>query len=48
MKADLLLQGGAIVDVVEKRCYAGDMLIKDGAYPRHCTLSFCGGGLGDS
>ena len=30
MKADLLLQGGAIVDVVEKRCYAGDILIKDG------------------
>ena len=29
-KADLLLQGGAIVDVVEKRCYAGDILIKDG------------------
>ena len=30
MKADLLLQGGAIVDVVEKRCFAGDILINDG------------------
>ncbi len=30
MKADLLLQGGAIVDVVEKRCYPGDILIRDG------------------
>ncbi len=30
MKADLLLQGGTIVDVVEKRCYPGDILIKDG------------------
>ena len=33
MKADLLLQGGAIVDVVEKRCFAGDILIKDGLIP---------------
>ncbi len=30
MKAELLLQGGAIVDVVEKRCYTGDILIRYG------------------
>ena len=30
MSVDLVLRGGTIVDVVAKRCYAGDVLIKDG------------------
>ena len=30
MRVDLVLRGGTIVDVVAKRCYAGDILIKDG------------------
>ena len=30
MRVDLVLQGGTIVDVVAKRCYVGDVLIKDG------------------
>lgn len=27
---DLILRGGTIVDVVQKRCYPGDVLVKDG------------------
>ena len=30
MSVDLILRGGTIVDVVEKRCYAGDVRIKNG------------------
>lgn len=30
MRADLILRGGTIVDVDEKRCYPGDVRIKDG------------------
>lgn len=30
MSVDLILRGGTIVDVVAKRCYGGDVLIKDG------------------
>ncbi|MDE2839034.1 MAG: adenine deaminase, partial [Chloroflexota bacterium] len=30
MSVDLILRGGTIVDVVAKRCYGGDILIKDG------------------
>ena len=34
MGADLLLRGGTIVDVSEKRCYAGDILLRDGLIHR--------------
>ncbi len=34
MGADLLLRGGTVVDVVEKRCYAGDVLLRDGLIHR--------------
>ena len=30
MSADLVLRGGTIVDVAAKRCYVGDVRIKNG------------------
>lgn len=34
MSIDFALRGGSIVDVVEKRCFTGDILIKDGLIHR--------------